>query len=88
MFLACFDEILSCSKVAFSILRYSCALLYCCFGQMQFNMKLRRINNKKVTKRRRSRPEVFCKKGVLRYFAKFTGKQLRQGLFNGTGLFL
>ena len=30
---------------------------------------------------RRSRPEVFCKKGVLRNFAKFTGKHLCQGLF-------
>ena len=28
-----------------------------------------------------SRPEVFCKKGVLRNFAKFTGKHLCQGLF-------
>ena len=28
-----------------------------------------------------SRPEVFCKKGVLRTFAKFTGKQFCQGLF-------
>ena len=28
-----------------------------------------------------SRPEVFCKKGVLRNFAKFTGKQLCQSLF-------
>ena len=28
-----------------------------------------------------SRPEVFCKKVVLRYFAKFTGKHLCQGLF-------
>ena len=28
-----------------------------------------------------SRPEVFCKKGVLRNFAKFTGKHFRQGLF-------
>ena len=27
------------------------------------------------------RPEVFCKKGVLRNFAKFTGKHLRQSLF-------
>ena len=27
-----------------------------------------------------SRPEVFCKKGVLRNFAKFTGKQLCQSL--------
>ena len=28
-----------------------------------------------------SRPEVFCKKGVLRNFAKSTRKHLRQGLF-------
>ena len=27
---------------------------------------------------RSSRPEVFCKTGVLRNFAKFTGKHLRQ----------
>ena len=26
-------------------------------------------------------PEVFCKKGVLRYYAKFTGKNLCQSLF-------
>ena len=30
---------------------------------------------------RSSRPEVFCKKGVLRIFAKFTGKHLCQSLF-------
>ena len=29
---------------------------------------------------RRSRPEVFCKKGVLRNFTKFTGKHLCQSL--------
>ena len=28
-----------------------------------------------------SRPEVFCKKGALRNFAKFTGKHLYQSLF-------
>ena len=28
-----------------------------------------------------SRPEMFCKKGVLRNFPKFTGKQLCQSLF-------
>ena len=28
-----------------------------------------------------SRPEVFCKKGVLRKFAKFLGKHLCQSLF-------
>ena len=30
---------------------------------------------------RSSRPEVFCKKGVLRNFAKFTGRLLCQCLF-------
>ena len=30
---------------------------------------------------RSSHQEVFCKKGVLRDFAKFTGKQLRYSLF-------
>ena len=30
---------------------------------------------------RSSRLEVFCRKGVLRNFAKFTGKHLRQSLF-------
>ena len=30
---------------------------------------------------RSSRPEVFCKKGVLRNIAKFTGKHLCQSLF-------
>ena len=30
---------------------------------------------------RSSRPEVFCKKGVLRNFAKFTGKHLYHSLF-------
>ena len=30
---------------------------------------------------RSSRPDVFCKKGVLKNFAKFTGKNLCQSLF-------
>ena len=30
---------------------------------------------------RNSCPEMFCKKGVLRNFAKFTGKHLCQSLF-------
>ena len=34
-----------------------------------------------LTKLRGSRPEVFCKKGVLRNFAKFTGKELCRSLF-------
>ena len=45
--------------------------------------------------KRSSRPEVFCKKSVLRNFAKFTGKHLYQSLFfnkvagdSGIGVFL
>ena len=34
-----------------------------------------------VRKNRSSRPEVFCKKGVLRNFTKFAGKHLFQNLF-------
>ena len=30
---------------------------------------------------RSSRPEVFCKRGVLRNFAKFTGKHLCQSIY-------
>ena len=35
----------------------------------------------KNSKDRSRRPEVFCKKGVLRNFPKFTGKHLCQSLF-------
>ena len=34
-----------------------------------------------ISKFRSSRPEVLCKKGVLRNFTKFTGKHLYQSLF-------
>ena len=39
----------------------------------------KRLCNKLLLNRSR-RPEVFCKKGVLKNFAKFIGKHLRQGL--------
>ena len=35
----------------------------------------------RFTKRRGRRSDVFCKKGVLKNFAKFTGKHLCQSLF-------
>ena len=35
----------------------------------------------KISSYRSSHPQVFCKKGVLRNFAKFTGKHLCQRLF-------
>ena len=37
--------------------------------------------NETKSRFRSSRPEVFCKKAVLRNFAKFTGKHLCQSLF-------
>ena len=45
--------------------------------------KLQRIiptQRKVLVMNRSSRPDVFCKKGVLRNFAKFTGKHLFQSL--------
>ena len=33
------------------------------------------------TKQRNSRPEMFCREGVLKNFTKFTGKYLSWGLF-------
>ena len=37
--------------------------------------------NMMVLRTRSSRTELFCKKGILRNFVKFTGKHLCQGLF-------
>ena len=34
-----------------------------------------------ISRSRSIQPEVFCEKGVLQNFAKFTGKHLRQSLF-------
>ena len=39
------------------------------------------VTQRCTQKHRSSRPEVFCKKGVLRSFAKFTGKHLCQSFF-------
>ena len=54
---------------------------------LQNNSKCLLLNGKQSHTRNRSvyyrssRPEVFCKKGVLRNFAKFTGKRLCQSVF-------
>ena len=42
------------------------------------NFQLRMLLSRNI---RSNRPEVLCKKGVLRNFVKFTGKQLCQSLF-------
>ena len=39
-----------------------------------------------MSKQRGSRPDMFCKKGVLRNFVKFTGKHLCQNLFFNTAV--
>ena len=39
------------------------------------------INLSQSVTHRGSHPDVLCKKGVLRIFVKFTGKNLRQSLF-------
>ena len=46
-----------------------------------FQQNLERNMFSLITIFRSSRPGVFCKKGVLRNFAKFTGKHLCQSLF-------
>ena len=39
------------------------------------------VSNESTANYRSSRPEVFCKKGVLKDYAKFKGKHLCQSLF-------
>ena len=58
--------------VAFSPLRNSDHVLVSVSIEFHLNSK---------GSERSSRPEVFCKKGVFRNFAKFTGKHLYQSLF-------
>ena len=53
-------------------------LLYIFFCFRKFILNFFTKSRKKL---RSSRPDVFCKKGVLRNFSKFTGKHLCQGLF-------
>ena len=45
------------------------------------NCFMREYSERKLDYIRSSRPEVFCNEGVLRNFAKFTGKDLCQSLF-------
>ena len=51
---------------------------------------LTQLESSKITVNifRISRPEMFCKKAVLRNFAKLTEKHLCQRLFFNTGVFL
>ena len=48
------------------------------------NCFMREYSERKLDYIRSSRPEVFCKKGVLRNFPKFTGNHLCQSLRSTT----
>ena len=55
------------------------------FTKLSKLLQIARQNNQNIHQLRliyrSSRPEVFCEKGVLRNFAKFTGQHLCQSLF-------
>ena len=53
----------------------------CFFTEQLCNSEIKSMIEQKKRRNRSSRPEVFHKKGVLRNFAKCTGKQLCQSLF-------
>ena len=59
------------------------SVLFCVLLNMPWEQKLISWNeqNISVVICRSSRPKVFYKKGVLRNFAKFTGKHLRESLY-------
>ena len=50
------------------------------FGKFEARDSYEKIRYKEINYRSR-RPKVFCKKGVLKNFAKFTGKHLCQSIF-------
>ena len=52
---------------------------YNCLSQKQSSAEV--LQNGVYQSFKSSCPEVFCKKGVLKNFAKFTGKHLCQSLF-------
>ena len=62
-----------------------------------FSFRKKKLSKVELISFRCSHPDVLCEKGVLRNFAKFTGKHLCQSLFfhkiaekrdSGTGVFL
>ena len=59
------------------------ATLLATLNKLHMNCSLEKVIDEMIEIRRNDGstcPEVFCKKDVLRNFAKFTGKQLRQSL--------
>ena len=48
---------------------------------MDVLLKKTEQHDQQILRNRSSRPDVFCKKGVLRNFAKFTGQHLCQSLY-------
>ena len=72
----------SCIKTFKQVLSFLSDMLYLYFGQNFTFLKFEASS----WISRNSHPEVFCKKGILRNVAKFTGKHLCQRLlFNKVG---
>ena len=86
-FWVCFPNFLS-SQILFLYrlaLHWLCSCMNFFTGIMILDFLTQRLYHKKQLPRARSYltpcPEVFCKKGVLKNFTKFTGKHLCQSLF-------
>ena len=78
--------ILCCSNISFPLLQNSQINLSAFHINILQTLEIVRCRtSRKLIERslflRSSRPNVFCKKGVFRQFAKFTGKHLCQSLF-------
>ena len=62
------------------------AMLFPLFSKIKFRRNIHKyLRHMLLFFKRSSRPEMFCKKDVLRNFGKFTGKHLCQNLFFNKG---
>ena len=72
------------NAVAFLLSFLATLFLLTCMYLFPFYTKqtyITQVEEKRVKKKEKRSPEVFCKKGVLKSFAKFPGKHLCQSLF-------
>ena len=72
-------------RMTYDYIRVTCGWHTSTYEWHTDDMRVHTFNTLSVDKvsTRSNRPEVFCKKYVLRNFAKFTGKYLCQSLFFG-----
>ena len=68
-------------KLSITLWAWTFAILKYSHSSSMTSSKNNRINSKKTLNKQKQPPEEFCKKGVLRNFAKFTGKHQCLSLF-------